>query len=544
MSRRGLLAVLIAATAVAYAVLLQPPGCNQTAHYDLAQALGHGTPRIDAYHDETCDTAFVDGHYFAAKAPGLALFVTPWYSLLRRAGAVPVNPGLHAGFPEAMLRLPRRALWQISLFGAALPALALVLLFAAVAREIEPRTATAAAGLLGLGTLVLPFSTVLFAHVLGACLGFAAFCALFLRRSPVLAGLLAGLAVCVDLPLAIIGIALAVYAWRKAPPFTAGLALGVLPLLAFNAWAFGNPFHLSYANAVLVPGRTGHDVLGANSSGFFGIGVPSLRNGAELLVSPRGLFLLSPVLLAGAAGLWRLRRRGYGREAALASAIFAVFLIYNAGYYVPFGGYVPGPRFLVATIPFLALGLPVALAEWPVVTAALGVFSVAAMTVATAAEPLLKDDDTHAWVARWRNGDFAQSVVTLAGHGHGWLAVTPFLAAVAVAAACIAASVPRARPTLAALVPLAAFAVLFAAAPDLLHTDRAVGQSTGLLAVLALGATLILAVARTPIAIAPLLVLLLPRFSAHTKEALVVVAASFALVATIELRARRERRPQ
>ncbi len=62
--------VFLIACAVAYGVLLQPPGCNQTAHYSLVQSLAHGSPRIDRYHDQTCDTAYVDGHYYSAKAPG------------------------------------------------------------------------------------------------------------------------------------------------------------------------------------------------------------------------------------------------------------------------------------------------------------------------------------------------------------------------------------------------------------------------------------------------------------------------------------------
>jgi hypothetical protein len=535
------LLLLVASLAVAYGVLLQPPGCNQTAHYGLAHALAHGTPRIDATHGETCDTAFIDGHYFAAKAPGLALFVTPWFEGLRALGLVPRNPGAGAPFPQAMLSLPRRALWQVSLFGAALPALALVLLVAAVAREIEPRASVAAAGLVGLGTLVLPFSTVLFAHVLGACLAFAAFATLFLRGSPLLAGLLAGLAVCIDFPLAVVAVALAVYVWRRAAPFVAGVVAGVIPLLAFDTWAFGKPFHLSYANAVLVPGASGHDVLGANSSGFFGVGVPSVRVGGELLFSPRGLFVLSPVLLAALLGLWRLRARGFGREAALAASLFAVFLVYNAGYYVPFGGYVPGPRFLLAIIPFLALGLPAAIVDWPLATAALGLFSIGAMTVATAAEPLLGNDDTHNWVERWHHGDFAQSVMTLAGGGHGWWAVAPFLLAVGVGVAVIAASFPLPRVTLLALAGIACAAVLFAAAPDLLHTDRAVGQSTGLLTLVVLLAASVVAVSRTPLAAAPLLLLLVPGLASHTKQSLVVVVASLVVAGAVEL-LRRQRR--
>lgn len=532
-------AVVAVAAAVAYATLLQPPGCNQTAHYALVQSLAHGTARIDQVHDETCDTAYVGGHFYAAKAPGLALVTLPWFLVLRAAGVVPPRVTAH-GFPAGMLALPRRALWQAGLFGAVLPALVLGLLALLVARVIEPRAALPTAATLGLGTLVLPFATVFFAHVLGACLGFAAFTLLFLRRRLVAAGVLAGLAVCVDFPLVLVVGVLAVYSWERAPRFLAGAAVGVVPLLVYDQWAFGSPFHLSYANAVLVPGASGHAVLGANSSGFFGIGVPSLRVALELLFSPRGLLILSPVLLAALAGLVRLARGPRRREALVCLAVFALFLVYNSGYYVPFGGYVPGPRFLIATLPFLAVGLAAAFAAWPATTAALAAFSVGAMTVATAAEPLLGNDDTHSWIVRWRHGDFARSVLSGFGLGHGWLGVLPFLLAVAVAAL---AAAPRLSFHSAMLVELAAVAVLWLAAPDLLHTDRAVGQSTGLIALLALllalAAVVVVQDRLAILAGIPLIALAWPGFAAHTKESLAAAAASLVAAGAAALHRRR-----
>jgi len=157
------------------------------------------------------------------------------------------------------------------------------------------------------------------------------------------------------------------------------------------------------------------------------------------------------VLIAALAGLWRLHRRGFRSETYVAIAIFGAFLVYNAGYYLPFGGYVPGPRFLIATIPFLALGLGAALTDWPVPTVVLGVLSIAAMIVATAAQPLIGNDDTYGWIARWEHGDFVWSVLSLAGEGHGWLAIAPFLAGVTLAvlsAAAGQAPTVRARSSL------------------------------------------------------------------------------------------------
>src|SRR2546429_7272573 len=78
--RRGLLAIV--ALGIAYAVLMQPTGWAQTSHYALVRALSHGTPTIDAYHWETRDKSWYQGHFYAVEGPGLALFTLPLYEAL------------------------------------------------------------------------------------------------------------------------------------------------------------------------------------------------------------------------------------------------------------------------------------------------------------------------------------------------------------------------------------------------------------------------------------------------------------------------------
>ena len=109
--RRSLAGIAaICLVGVAAALILQPVGCNQTAHLALVKALTNGTPRIDEYAAESCDTAYIDGHYYAAKAPGLALASFPWYGMLRLAGLAVDQTPRASGWPEAMLELPAAAL--------------------------------------------------------------------------------------------------------------------------------------------------------------------------------------------------------------------------------------------------------------------------------------------------------------------------------------------------------------------------------------------------------------------------------------------------
>src|SRR5947207_2748374 len=199
---------------------MESVGCAQTSHYAATRAIAEGSPTIDRYAEETCDLVRSNGHYYAAKAPAMDLWAAPWYLLLRAAHAVPGNRNHGLGYPAAMLGVPLRALWQIGLWAVVLPALGLLVLMRRTAERLEPGLGTAAAVTLGLATLVLPFSTLLFAHVPAAALAFLSFSLLFggvgLRRV-VTAGAAAGLAVAVDLPLALPAVLLGLYAARQAP---------------------------------------------------------------------------------------------------------------------------------------------------------------------------------------------------------------------------------------------------------------------------------------------------------------------------------------
>jgi hypothetical protein len=318
-----------------------------------------------------------------------------------------------------------------------LPGFVLLLLVRSVAERLEPGLGTVAAVTVGLGTLLLPFSTLLFAHVLAAALTFGSFTVLFGERNRPggprtwalgAAGLLAGLAFITEYPAALAGVVLAGYAVAGAAglraalgrfwPYAVGAFVGSLPLALYNKWAFGSFTKLAYSG------------LEEHQQGFFGIDTPDPGVAAQLLLTSRGLLTLAPVLVMAAIGLVLVWRRGWRAEALACGAIALVLLVYNSGYYLPFGG-----------------------------------------------EP-----ETGIWTARLGNGELQASAFTELGVDRAWLAWTPALALLVLALVVALRGVPRPskRQLGAGLAAVAAWALFAALGPHALGIDAAAEKAVAL----------------------------------------------------------------
>jgi hypothetical protein len=484
-SRNGRLAlVAILLAGLTSAVLLENWSDNQSSHYDLIRALDAGRTTIDAGPYQTKDKAEYKGRFYSARAPGLAIYSLPFYQVLKAVDAARIARSSQA------LRGEDEVIDFVGWWGAVLPGLLLMLLVWRVAERFEPGYGAAAAVITGLGTLVLPFSTLLFSHVFSAMLGFAAF-ALMLReragppRTLLLAaaGLAVGYSIASEYPLAFAAVVLGLYALSRRDTLTArgvitrggayvlGALIGIIPLLLYNHAAFDSWTHLAYSN------------IPQQQKGFFGISAPSLPVMATLLFDSRGLLTLSPVLILGAVGTVLLYRRGNRAEALTIAGVCACYLTYNSGYYLPFGGGAPGPRFLITMLPFLCVPLGLALKRYPGPTIALAGVSVLAMALATVTHPLVGyENETVVWTRLLSKGEFQPTIATAFGLGRpgvgvsNWGGIWPFLLAAGGALVLAAAAIPRLRLSPQALgwaaLSLLAWALFAALAPTVLGIDH------------------------------------------------------------------------
>jgi hypothetical protein len=463
---------------LAYATLIQSFSWNQTSHYDLIRSLAHGRTTIDAYQQNTGDKAFYKGHWYSARAPGLALYSLPFYEGLREVGAE------QWAYESQAQRSDDEMIYLVNLWAGVLPGLLLLLLLWRLADSLQAGYGVAAAVALGLGTIAFPLSTLLFSHVFSALLGFAAFALMLRERAGpprpwllALAGLAMGYAGASEYPLFFTALALGGYllsrrdsltplgVLRRGGAYALGGVVGIVPLLLYNHYAFHSWTHLAYSN------------IPRQQQGFFGIGLPSLRVMATLLLDSRGLLTLSPVLIMGAIGTVLLYRRGKRAEALTIGAVCVLYLGYNSGYYLPFGGGFMGPRFLMTMLPFLALPIGIAFARYPGPAIALAAASIAASTVGTITHPLIGyETESVVWARYLLEGFFQPTIATAYGLGRGWGGIWPFLVAAGAALTLAGASLPRLRISsrslmagLAALAGWCAFAVL---APTLLGIDH------------------------------------------------------------------------
>jgi hypothetical protein len=321
------------------------PYDNVVTRWALArQLIDNGSIIIDPYADYTSDRAFAKDHYYCDKAVLTSIGAAIPYGLTRTITSI-------TGFeipPSAYRYIAERLSAGISF----------ILLLFFMMKELKRSTKPVFLPILALGTgsILLPYSTLLYGHVPAA---FFLFMSYYLqnKKKYLQADIFGAMAAATEFPVILLFLFLAAYRGRKywSLPRILRLAgiimLIFLPQLIHNWIAFGNPFTMGYSL------ETASAFEGMNK-GLFGFALPSLKAIYLLLLSPeRGLLFYMPWAAPGIAGFFQGKRFIDVLRKNPLPLMIIIYIILFSAYYMPTGGWAFGPRHLIPVIPFLAIGL-------------------------------------------------------------------------------------------------------------------------------------------------------------------------------------------
>jgi hypothetical protein len=319
----------------------------------------------------TGDRVLLNSHFYSDKPPVFTFAASGVYAVLHRGFGLSFDP--QDCDPRAVtcycfaFQCPRPFDWAfywLTLVMVGVPsALMLALFYRGTGFfGLANLPALILTGVLGLGTLILPYSLVFTNHVPTAACLFAGLCALVLARFQNVgrwlfaAGFLTSLAVALEFQagpfLAIFFIAALWRHRRSTWPFVLGALLPLALTAALDWWMLGD----------LLPPQlhtAGYNYPGSALYGTAG-GTHGSANLPEyafrILLGDHGVFAFTPVMLwaiyALAVRLFQreYRLRGEAFAAGAASLLVALYIIFFTD---NFGGQAYGPRWFIAVTPVL-----------------------------------------------------------------------------------------------------------------------------------------------------------------------------------------------
>jgi len=414
-----------------YAYVHQGWGYNQSSRLNLLHALFvHRTFTIDAYHTNTGDKAFYNGHYYSEKAPGIAVLALPAFSvavLLLSAFSIPLDSPLGWHISDWMATAGSVGL---------ITALGGVAIFSLLHRFLRPREALLVTLAIFLGSLPFSYATVLFSH--GAVIGLLSI-ALWMVIGPehkgisslqrdLIAGGCAGLAVASDylIVFAAGGIFLlqASLGFRRTMHFLSAALPVVLLIPLYNILSFDSPFVTGYN--FLDPLEYPHVNVGFHGITF----PPQFSHVLDLLIgSARGLFFWSPIFLLVFVG-WPMWHRISRVGSIVGILVSLAHVLMISGFAEYHGGWALGPRYLSPIIPFLAVPAALVYRQFPSLGNAFVLLSIlltGTATLISAQTPeYLQQPLVDFYFPRLLHGEIAHNLGTMLGL-HGWWSLLPLL---------------------------------------------------------------------------------------------------------------------
>jgi len=324
--------------------------------------LENGSPAIDKYVRRTGDKSRVGDHYFSDKAPLPTLLAVPFYRLVQAVGLdktdirtgkkFPIHIWKPLGIKDGRLSVyPDMIplLFMCSLLFGSLPFAAMIFITAKKALAVSCKPFTIALVMVSFyGSFLFVFAGTFFNHIFAAFLLLLGYIHVKDRayfRSGLFTGLsfLSEYTVCIALPLWLIIIAFREKSLKQGSLFVFGALPSIMIFVLYNLVTTGQPLTTLYAYNI-IEAFSGHQQS-------YGFALPSLQAIWGLSFSLYlGLMPHVPVLLFGVYFLFReLFLHSFYKKLLLnyLTVFSFVFFLFISSFFVWWGGWTYGPRYLI-----------------------------------------------------------------------------------------------------------------------------------------------------------------------------------------------------
>lgn len=371
------------------------PGWNVNSRIDLTYAIvDELTFSIDNYHNkegfDTGDKAYnpQTGHFYSDKNIGLSLLGVIPYFLLK------IITSLFGIETKPLISRYVITIFSVSLFSAYLGVIIKRLLNLFVNKEND---AFLLAIFFSLGTLCLPYSTIFYPYQ-PALLFFTSALYLLLKSKSqgntenvklFFPGLLCGLAMLFEYTCGIIVIITWFFLFiglknkKKIVIFSLAILIPLIIFFIYNYICFGTPFTIPYK---YLHSDFFRESMARGFMGITGFQLPALYY--ITIHSYKGIFFFSPILLLIFYGFYLSFKDGkYRTEAVIGLIIIIFYFIFNASYYMWWGGWSAGARHLIPMLPFAFILLTPVIKRAKNLMVILGIISIIFAFIPTIVDP-------------------------------------------------------------------------------------------------------------------------------------------------------------